>query len=74
MEQHHNDGIMSAMLGFILALGNNFFGWLNKLPITADWNAYFQAAVTGFVGATFAFFANKIWQSFFKKKKKGEES
>ena len=71
--QHQGDGgFMNIAIGFILAVGNNLFGWLNNIHFTADWNAYLQAAVTGFVGATFAFFANKFWKVIERKLKKNK--
>lgn len=52
----------NVVLGFILAVSNHIFGWMNNIQITAHWDSWFQAAVTGFLGATFAFFANKFWK------------
>ena len=75
MEQQNHDSssAISVMIGFITALGNHMFGWLNKIHFTADWNAYLQAAIISFVGATIGFFTQLIWKKLTGKKKSKEE-
>jgi hypothetical protein len=62
MEANGHSNGFGVVIGFFLAVGNHVFGWMNNIQITAHWDSWFQAAVTGFLGATFAFFANKFWK------------
>lgn len=65
MSEHHNtnhDAGNSIVLGFILSVGNHFFGWLNKITITEGLNEIIQAVITGFIGATVAYFTTKFWR------------
>jgi len=71
MEQHHSNGGFSLMLGFILAMFNHVFGWINSIaPVSGQMNPFVQALVMGFIGATISFFTTKFWKYIEKKYKK----
>ena len=56
MEQHHGSGTgISVLVGFIMAIGNHLFGWLNQIHITAQWGNIFQTIFISMVGATVGF-------------------
>jgi hypothetical protein len=72
MEQHHSNGGVSLILGFILAMFNHVFGWINSISPTSSgqMNPFVQALIMGFIGATISFFTTKFWKSIEKKFKK----
>jgi hypothetical protein len=71
MEQQNQTGGISLMLGFVLAMFNHIFGWLNAISSsTGQLNPFLQAVLVGFLGATVSFFTNKFWKSTDKKFKK----
>lgn len=70
----HNDyntgNVISLVVGFILAASNSITGWLAKVNIAADWNAWFQALMLGVIGSTATFFTNRFWKYITEKTKK----
>jgi ribose/xylose/arabinose/galactoside ABC-type transport system permease subunit len=71
MEHHNSTGGVSLLLGFVLAMFNHIFGWINSIvPTSGQMNPFVQALVMGFVGATISFFTTKFWKSIEKKFKK----
>jgi ABC-type multidrug transport system permease subunit len=64
------DSIGSVFFGFIFAVTNHLFGFMNNINITAHWDAWFQAIVTGGLGAFAAFFVNKGLKKLEKRFKK----
>lgn len=81
MENHSGSSIGSIVMGFILAIGNHVFGWLNQIQATSHWDTYSQAFITGALGAAAAFMTTRIlrWadglikKRFFNKKAKKSE-
>lgn len=70
MEQNSTGGV-SLFLGFVLAMFNHIFGWINSIASTSGrMNPFVQALVMGFIGATISFFTTKFWKSIEKKFKK----
>lgn len=68
-----NMNFLTILFGGFLALLNHFFGWMNALldiEISSMLMNYFQAIVTGSLGALSAHFMNKVIKHFEKKKKK----
>jgi len=71
MEQQNQTGGVSLMLGFVLAMFNHVFGWLNAITTTSGQiNPFVQAVLVGFIGATVSFFTNKFWKNITDKKSK----
>jgi H+/Cl- antiporter ClcA len=71
MEHHNSTGGAGLVLGFILAMFNHIFGWLNQITPTSDhMNPFLQAALMGALGATISYFTNKFWKMIEKKYKK----
>ncbi len=71
MEHHNQTGGVSLMLGFVLAMFNHIFGWLNAITTpSGQLNPFVQAILVGFIGATVSFFTNKFWKIIEKKFKK----
>lgn len=76
MEQNGSSqgSFTSMLIGFVAALSNHFFGWFNtvflKISIDININEWFQALMTGMIGATGAYFANRFWKLLDRKKKK----
>jgi ribose/xylose/arabinose/galactoside ABC-type transport system permease subunit len=71
MEHHNSTGGVSLLLGFVLAMFNHIFGWINSIaPASGQMNPFVQALVMGFVGATISFFTTKFWKLIEKKFKK----
>jgi hypothetical protein len=71
MEHQNQTGGVSLMLGFVLAMFNHIFGWLNAITTTSgQLNPFLQAVLVGFLGATVSFFTNKFWKSITDKKSK----
>ena len=69
--ENHNQGGVSLMLGFVLAMFNHIFGWLNAITTTSGQiNPFVQSFLVGFIGATVSFFTNKFWKVIEKKFKK----
>jgi hypothetical protein len=79
MENHHtNDGgIGSILIGFVLAIGNQVFGWMNTILEIHTIHWTIQAVVVGILGSTASYFTNKIWKwaekKIFKSKKNKDE-
>jgi hypothetical protein len=63
---------VSLLVGFILAMFNHLFGWLNNItPVSADhMNPFLQATIMGALGATISYFTTKFWKNIEKKFKK----
>lgn len=71
MEHHQNStGGVSLLTGFVLAMFNHIFGWLNAITTTGQMNPFVQALVMGFIGATVSYFTNKFWKFIIEKKTK----
>lgn len=71
MEHNNSTGGLGLLLGFILAMFNHIFGWLNQITPTPDhMNPFLQAALMGALGATISYFTNKFWKMIEKKYKK----
>ena len=76
MEQHDGSSgsITTMLIGFVTALSNHFFGWFNAsfLKINASFNIdkWFEALLTGMIGATGAYLANRFWKFLEKRKHK----
>lgn len=64
---------VSLLVGFILAFSNSVTGWLGQIQIAADWNAWIQALILGFIGSTATYFTNRFWKYLMEKKKKPEK-
>ena len=77
MSDHHSysvDASNSVLLGFILSVGNHLFGWMNKISLTEGLNEIIQAIITGFIGATVAYFTTKFWRKFTGDKQSANQS
>jgi uncharacterized membrane protein YeaQ/YmgE (transglycosylase-associated protein family) len=59
-------------VGFILAFSNSVTGWLAKINIATDWNAWVQALILGVIGSTATFFTNRFWKFVVEKRKRNE--
>lgn len=77
---HDNNGSTSPeiiLFGFILALGNHVFNWFGhifgQVHPPSLWGAMVQALITGALGATAAFFTNKLWKYITTKKSKNDD-
>jgi hypothetical protein len=73
MSTHQTESIGSVVIGFVLAVTNHFFGWLNHVFLdfhVQAWGESIQAIVTGILGATGAYFTTKFWKAVEKKIKK----
>jgi len=68
MDNHHGgyDGV-SIVIGFFLAIGNQFFGWMNVFLQVHTIHWTFQALIVGFIGATATHFTHKLWRFVEKK-------
>ena len=75
MYQQHHDGnsSMSFLVGFIMALGNHLFGWMNQIQPTSHIPSYVQALLMGIFGAIGTYFGNQIIKFFKKVLKKNQE-
>jgi len=74
MEHHNSTGGVGLLLGFVLAMFNHIFGWMNSITATSGatshMNPFVQALIMGFIGATVSYFTNKFWKFIEKKYKK----
>ena len=72
MHNSHSDGssLASIAIGFIMAMANHAFGWLNNIELTSHWTNYFQALLMGAFGALGTFFVNETIKFFKRKIKK----
>lgn len=73
MEQHHYNSTttLGLLLGFISAIGNFFFGWLNDITFIEHLDEYVQAVITGSLGAVSGFMVLrtvKLVEKYIKKK------
>lgn len=71
MHNQHNGSSFSFLVGFIMAIGNHLFGWMNQIQPVAHMNTYLQALLVGIVGAIGTFIGNeglKFIKKQFKKK------
>lgn len=75
MSHFHTDEKAGSMIvGFILAAGNQLFGWFHTL-LSIDGsqiNEYGQALITGGIGAVGAYFTNRLLKFVEKKVKKSK--
>jgi hypothetical protein len=71
MQHHDSTGGVSLLVGFVLAMFNHIFGWMNSITHSnGHMNPFVQALFMGCIGATATFFTNKFWKVIEKKFKK----
>ena len=68
-QQHGSGNGISILVGFIMAIGNHIFGWLNQVHVTAQWGNVLQTIFISMVGATIGFFTNRFWHYIMDRKK-----
>lgn len=54
-----NNGV-SLFIGFIMAVGNHLFGWMNQITTTTHIPMLLQALLMGFFGAIGTFLGNRL--------------
>jgi hypothetical protein len=68
--QANDGGIGSILIGCILAISNQVFGWMNNILEVHTIHWTIQAIIVGILGSTASFFTSKLWKWAEKKFKK----